>query len=185
MESAVSVVPQPKRAGRLLIPAAVGAVVAVVLGVFANAHEPVKLHYTLGFHSIFAMKVWLAVVVGVFALLQGLSALWMWRKLPFGAPPRWIGTAHRTTGTIAFIISLPIAYACLFAIGFEHSSPRVLVHSLLGCLFYGAFVTKLLTLRTSRLPGWALPVVGGTLFTAVMVVVFTSAVYTLATRGTP
>jgi hypothetical protein len=185
MSSAVNVIPQPKRASRLLIPAAVGAVVAVVLGVFANAHHPAKLHYTLGFHSIFAMKVWLALVVGAFALLQLLSAMWMWRKLPFGAPPNWIGTAHRATGTIAFVLSLPIAYACLYAIGFEHSSPRVIAHSALGCVFYGAFVTKLVTLRTKRLPGWALPVVGGTLFTALIVVVSTSAIYTLSTTGAP
>ena len=78
-----------------------------------------------------------------------------------------------------------MAYACLYALGFQHYSTRVLVHSLLGCLFYGAFVTKLLTLRTSRLPGWALPVVGGALFTALVAVVLTSAGYTLATSGSP
>jgi hypothetical protein len=51
--------------------------------------------------------------------------------------------------------------------------------------FYGASVTKVLTLRASRLPGWALPVVGGTLFTALIAVVLTSAAYTLATTGSP
>jgi hypothetical protein len=124
-------------------------------------------------------------VVGVLALLQLLSALWMWSRLPFGPPPRWIGTAHRTTGTLAFLVSLPIAYACLYVLGFRHSSPRVLAHSLLGCLFYGAFVTKVLTLHTRRLPGWALPVVGGLLFTAVIGVVLTSAVYTFLFEGSP
>jgi hypothetical protein len=185
MDSALRAGPQPQRAARLLVPAALGAVVAVALGVFGAEHTPHKLRYDLGFSSLFAMKVWLAVVVGVLAILQLLSALWMWRRLPLGAPPKWIGTAHRATGTLAFLVSLPVAYACLYALGFQHYSARVLAHSLLGCLFYGAFVTKLLTLRTTRLPGWALPVVGGTLFTAVVAVVLTSAGYTLATTGSP
>jgi len=184
MHSAVTT--RPRRAGRLLVPAAAGAVVAVALGVYGTQHTPGKLGYHLGFSTMFAMKVWLAVAVGVLAVLQLLSALWMWRKLPLvGAPPRWIGAAHRTTGTLAFLVSLPVAYQCLYALGFQHYSTRVLLHSLAGCLFYGAFVTKLLALRTTRLPGWALPVVGGTLFTALVSVVLLSAGYTLATSGSP
>ena len=176
---------RPRRAGRLLVPAAVGAVVAVALSVYGAQHKLGKVGYDLGFSSTFRMKVWLAVAVGILAVLQLLSALWMWRRLPLGAPPRWIGTAHRATGTLAFLVSLPVAFQCLYALGFQHYSTRVLAHSLLGCLFYGAFVTKLLTLRTKRLPGWALPVVGGTLFTVLIAVVLTSAGYTLATTGSP
>jgi hypothetical protein len=183
MHSAVSA--RPRRAGRLLVPAAVGAVVAIALGVFGAEHSPAKVPYSLGFSSLFAMKIWLAVGAGALALLQLLSALWMWRRLPLGPPPRWVRPAHRATGTLAFLTTLPVAYACLYALGFQHYSTRVLVHSLLGCLFYGAFVTKLLTLRTTRLPGWALPVVGGALFTALVAVVLTSAGYTLATTGSP
>jgi hypothetical protein len=175
----------PRRAGRLLVPAGAGAVAAVAVGVFGARHHPGKLSYDLGFSSLFAMKVWLAVGVGVLALLQLLSALWMFRRLPLGRPPRWIGAAHRATGTLAFLVSLPVAYACLYVLGFQHSSARVLAHSLLGCLFYGAFVTKVLTLHTSRLPRWALPVVGGVLFTVVIALVLTSAAYTLATEGSP
>jgi Family of unknown function (DUF6529) len=175
----------PQRARRLLVPATAGAVVAVALGVYGAQHTPGKLSYHLGFSSMFAMKVWLAVAAGVLAVVQLLSALWMWRKLPVGAPPRWIGAAHRTTGTLAFLVSLPVAYQCLYALGFQHYSTRVLLHSLAGCLFYGAFVTKLLTLRTTGLPGWALPVVGGVLFTTLVAVVLLSAGYTLATSGSP
>ena len=183
MDSAVAL--RPSRAGRLLVLAAVGAAVSVAIGVYGARHHPGKLHYTLGFSSLFAMKVWLAVGVGALALLQLLSALWMWRRLPLGPPPRWIPTAHRATGTLAFLVSLPIAYACLYVLGFEHSNARVLAHSVLGCLFYGAFVTKVLTLHTSRLPRWALPVVGGVLFTVLILIVLTSAGYTLATEGSP
>jgi hypothetical protein len=160
-------------------------VVAVAIGVVSAHHHHGKLTFYLGFSTLFAMKVWLATGVGVLALLQLFSALWMWRRLPLGPPPRWIGTAHRATGTLAFLVSVPVAYACLYVLGFQHYSPRVLAHSLLGCLFYGAFVTKVLTLHSRRLPRWALPVVGGVLFTAVIAVVLTSAVYTLATEGSP
>ena len=174
------------RAARLLLPAAVGAVVAVALGTYGAAHSPAgRVPYDLGFSSLFAMKVWLAVVAGGLAVLQLLSALWMWRRLPLGAPPPWLPLAHRVTGTVAFLVTLPIAYACLYALGFQHYSTRVLAHSLLGCLFYGAFVTKVLVLQTSRLPRWALPVAGGLLFTALIAVVLTSAGYTLATTGSP
>jgi hypothetical protein len=48
-------------------------------------------------------------------------------------------------------------------------------HSILGCAFYGAFTTKLLALRSRRLPGWALPVVGGLLVTVLAAIWFTSA----------
>jgi hypothetical protein len=48
------------RAGLLLTPGAVGAAVAVALGVFGAQHTPHKVPYALGLHSLFAVKVWLA-----------------------------------------------------------------------------------------------------------------------------
>ena len=36
------------------------------------------------------------------------------------------------------------------------------MHGLAGCLFYGAYAAKMLGLRVRGLPGWALPVLGGT-----------------------
>jgi len=43
------------------------------------------------------------------------------------------------------------------------------VHSIAGCFFYGAFTAKVLLVHSRRLPGWALPVAGGTLAVAVAV----------------
>ena len=183
-EPAEPVPPRP-RAARLLLPALLGAAVAVGLGVYGRQHTPGgRVTFDLGFSGIFPMKTWLALGAGALALLQLLSALWMYGKLP-GRAPGWVGGAHRLFGTLAFLLTLPVAYACLYALGFDDASPRVLAHSVLGCAFYGAFVTKLLVLRTSRLPGWALPVVGGLLFTALVGVVLTSAVYTVAKTGSP
>lgn len=61
---------------------------------------------------------------------------------------------------------MPVAASCLFATGFQYGDSRVLLHSLLGCFFYGVFVAKMLILSREDSPGWALPVLGGTLFTA-------------------
>jgi hypothetical protein len=33
--------------------------------------------------------------------------------------PAWLGTAHRLTGTLAFLLTLPVAYHCLWALGFQ------------------------------------------------------------------
>jgi hypothetical protein len=44
----------------------------------------------------------------------------------------------------------------------------------LGCAFYGAFATKVLVVRSRRMPGWALPVVGGVLFSVVVLIWLTS-----------
>ena len=92
-----------------------------------------------------------------------------WRK------PGWLGRAHRVSGFAAIVLSLPIAYHCLFGYGFRDSDRRTVVHSIAGCFFYGAFAAKVIVVRSRRLPGWALPVAGGTMVTLVVAVVLGSA----------
>lgn len=150
---------------RLLIIGLVGAAVALTLGIYANAHSPSSdLTLTLGFTNTITMKVWLTTIVLCFAVIQLLSALWMYGRLPLGAPPSWLGSVHRISGRLAFLLSLPVAYHCLYQLGFQHSSTRVLLHSILGCLFYGAFAAKVLIIRSRNLPGRALPLAGGLVF---------------------
>lgn len=162
-----------------------GAAVAVALGVYGSAHQPTgQAVTTLGFGSIIAMKVWLGVIAGVLALGQLISALWMYGKL--GRPaPRALGLVHRFSGGAAVVISLPVAYSCLWSLGFQTYEPRVLVHSLLGCVFYGAFVTKIVALHTKSSPGWLLPLAGGIMVSALVVVVLASSVWYLTTVGVP
>jgi hypothetical protein len=81
------------------------------------------------------------VAAGGFAIVQGLTALWMYGKLG-GAAPGWAGPLRRTTGVIAFLLTLPVAFHCLWARGFQTTDARVVAHSLLGCVFYGAFVAS-------------------------------------------
>jgi hypothetical protein len=171
---------------RLLAAAAVGALVAVSLGIYGNLHDPANdLVITLGFRDTITMKVWLASAAALLAVLQLLSALWMYGRLPFGAAPEWIGGAHRISGRLAFLLSLPVAYHCLYQLAFQHSSARVLAHSLLGCLFYGAFATKVTIVRSRGLPGIALPVAGGVLFAVLIAVWLTSGLWFISNHGFP
>jgi hypothetical protein len=160
---------------RLLIAAATGAAVSVSLGVYGRVHEPTGEQVAhFGFSSTLSMKAWLATGVAVLAVAQAGSAAWMWGRLPgAGRAPGFVPHLHRWTGTAAFLLSLPVAYHCLWSLGFQGSDARVFVHALLGCAFYGALTTKLLALRVWNLPGWALPVLGGSLV-ALLVAIWTT-----------
>jgi hypothetical protein len=61
----------------------------------------------------------------------------------------------------------------------------VLVHSTLGCFFYGAFVVKILAVRVRGLPNWLLPVVGGLVFVTLVGLWFTSAFWFFRHVGFP
>jgi hypothetical protein len=124
------------------------------------------------------LKSWLATIALGLAALQLVAALWMYGKLPLrGRPPRAVRPAHRVIGFGLFAVTVPIAVHCLIAYGVQLTSVRVAVHSLAGCFLYGAFLAKVLLVRSSRLPDWALPVAGGTLVTLVAVLWYTSALW--------
>ena len=180
-------VPQPDLAvRRLLIAGLMGAAVALTLGIYANAHNPSSdLTITLGFTNTITMKVWLATVALCFAVVKLLSALWMYGRLPLGAAPSWLGSVHRISGRLAFLVSLPVAYHCLYQLGFQHSSTRVLLHSILGCLFYGAFAAKVLVVRSRNLPGSALPLAGGLVFVLLVYIWLTSVLWYVNHSGFP
>lgn len=173
-------------AGRLLVVGLVGAAVALTLGIYGSVHTPASnLSINLGFTNTITMKVWLATIALGFAVVQVLSALWMYGRLPLGAAPTWLGGVHRISGRLAFILSLPVAYHCLYQLGFQHYSTRVLVHSILGCAFYGAFASKVVVVRSSKLPGRALPIAGGLAFTLLVGVWLTSALWFISNNGFP
>jgi hypothetical protein len=168
---------------RLLVAGGIGALVALTLGIYGNVHEPASdLAITLGFKDTITMKVWLASVAVGFALVQVGSALWMYGRLPVRDAPPWIGSLHRISGRLAFLFSLPVAYHCLYQLAFQDSTTRVLAHSLLGCLFYGAFATKVTVVRSHGLPGIALPIAGGLVFTLLVAVWLTSGFWYIALR---
>ncbi len=70
---------------RLLVAGALGALVAVALGVYGNVHDPnptEDLTFTLFFPTTISMKVWMASAAVAFALIQVASAFWVFGKLP-------------------------------------------------------------------------------------------------------
>jgi hypothetical protein len=172
---------------------AVGAVVALLIGVFGKVHDPtLSGTTTLGFHTVIQMKVVVATVVGVLAVFQLIGALWIYGRLGIKAPS-WLGTAHRISGVVALLLALFVAYHCLWALGLESGhlkggepvSARTVVHGVLGCVVIGALVVKVAAVRSKRAPGWFLPVAGGLLFTLLVAVVLTSAVWYIAANGWP
>jgi hypothetical protein len=170
---------------RLLFALLAGAAVSLTLGVYGHVHDPSqKLAFELFFSQTISMKVWLATVALFFAVLQVSSALWLYGKI--GPPaPEWLGSAHRISGRLAFLFSLPVVYHCLWSLGFQSTDTRVLLHSVFGCLVYGAFAAKVLIVRTPRAPGWALPVAGSLMFTTLVVVWLTSALWFIDKNGFP
>ncbi|GIF75135.1 hypothetical protein Asi02nite_46530 [Asanoa siamensis] len=163
----------------------IGAAVAVALGVFGSVHEPTgEVPWQRPFPSIYAMKVWFSLGVLLLAALQLCTALWMYGRLGLRARP-WLGPVHRASGYLAFVVSLPVAAACLWAMGFQSYDARVLTHSILGTMVYGAFVAKVIVVHSRRLPGWAIPAVGGLLLATVVGVTASSALWWIATFGLP
>jgi hypothetical protein len=170
--------------GGLLVAAAAGIGVSVGLGVYGRLHEPAFFAVNVaGFSSGTAAKAWVATAAFVLVLVQLGSALVMYGRIPGVPAASWVGGLHRWSGRIAVLLTVPVAVHCLYALGFQDSTPRVLIHSLAGCFLYGAFAAKMLLLSRRGMPGWALPVAGGAVFTALTGLWLTSSLWFLTTSG--
>ena len=164
-----------------------GCAVAVALGVYGRAHDPaLKPLFLFGFSGMLQFKTWFASAALVLVVLQLVTALWMWGRLPGAGPaPGWVRPLHRWSGATAFVVIVPVALHCLWSLGFATSSPRALLHSVAGCAFYGAYSAKMLGLRVRGLPGWTLPVLGGLVFSALVLAWLTSALWFFTRSGLP
>ncbi len=158
-----------------------GCAVAVVLGVYAKVHHPSKYALDVGgFSSPLYAKAWLTTVAVVFAIVQLVTGA----RIVRAAAPAWMPVAHRWCGRIAILLTVPVIIHCIYALGFGTYSARVLLHSVLGCLFYGAFVAKMLSLvQRDKMPRWVLPVLGGVVFVSLIGLWATSALWLFATKG--
>jgi hypothetical protein len=173
---------QPRRSPRwLLAPLLAFAFFALLAGLLAKAYAPEAgesrgAYFDLFFSDTIHMKAWLASVAVAFGLFQLFTAAWIFRKLPW-PKPAWVNPAHRWSGRLAFVATLPVAYHCIFKLGFQSGDGRVLWHSLLGSGFYGAYASKITIVRLRRFPGHTLPIMGGLLFAVLIGVWYTSAVW--------
>jgi Family of unknown function (DUF6529) len=177
---------QPDPSARLLVvPALVGGLVALSLGIYGRLHPATGVAVDIvGFSSPATVKAWLATVAVALALVQLGSSLVMYGKMPgVSSSPSWMSGLHRWSGRLAFIVTVPVAVHCLYALGFQSFSPRVLAHSILGCLFFGAFTVKMLSLTRRGLPGWTLPLLGGLVFVLLAAIWFTSAFWFFSIFG--
>lgn len=166
----------PQRAAKLLlVPFLAGCAVAITLGVYGGVHTGTGVAVNVaGFSGPVPAKVWLTMASFSFAVLQVVSAIAMYRSEAAG----W-GAVHRWSGRIAFLLAVPVAVHCLYAQGFSDFNGRVLAHSLLGCVFFGAFTVKMLGLRRAGLPNWVLPLLGGVTFAVLVGVWWTSSLWFL------
>jgi hypothetical protein len=165
------------------VPLTAFALVSLSVGLLANERiDPDTGEFELFFKDTLHMKAWFATAAVALALTQLFTAAWIFRKLPWPRPS-WIPAFHRWTGRVIFLLTLPVAYHCVFLLGFEDGKARELAHSLLGCAVYGAFAAKVLIVRMHRFPGWVLPTAGGLLFSVLVAVWYTSAVWLFSKDG--
>jgi plastocyanin len=162
------------------VPLVLGAAVAVGVYAWAKSVNPdpaTSLFGSTGTDT-FEIKAWLATGVLALAAVQVLLALRLYGKIGGGsAPPRRLGLVHRMVGVLIIVLTLPVAYHCLFAYGFRDLDTRTVVHSIAGCFLYGAIVAKVFIVQSRRLPGWELPVAGGTLVVIVVALWYSSALW--------
>jgi hypothetical protein len=183
VSAATGVAPAPQRRGNVwaLLPLSVLAIVALTVGLIARWQSTSSGRAEGGYFQLFFsdpihLKAWFATAVALLACVQLFTAAWIFRKLPI-EKPAWVNSVHRWSGRLAFLCALPVAYHCIFKLGFQSGDNRVLVHSLLGSTFFGAYAAKVLIIRMRRYPVWVIPTAGGLLFTTIIVIWYTSALW--------
>jgi hypothetical protein len=168
------------RSVRALVAPALAIAVGAALAVFGTVHDPDYATGLLGRDYVDAtrLKAWLTTAVAAMAVVQLVLALWVYGRLPrAGSAPRWAHVTHRLNGAATVAVTLPVAWHCLTAYGFQTGSSRVLVHSVAGCAFYAVFVAKVCLVHDRRQPGWALPLAGALLLLVIGVLWYSAALW--------
>jgi hypothetical protein len=106
------------------------------------------------FSSTIAAKAWLASVAFALAFVQVSTGARIFGKLQHAIPlpPRVVAPIHRWSGRLAVLFTLPVAFHCIFILGFSTYNTRVLVHSIIGSFVYGVLVVKLLMVHSRKYP---------------------------------
>src|SRR5664279_1472032 len=113
--------------------AGLGIVVAAVLAAYSTVHPGNGgAIATFGFSALLAMKTWFTTFAMVFVVVQVISALAMWGRLPGVSDAAWAAPVHRWSGVVAFVLTLPVAFQCIWSLGFSDYSTRTLIHTIFG-----------------------------------------------------
>jgi hypothetical protein len=131
------------------------------------------------FSTPIAFKAWFASAAALFAVVQVLTGARIFGKLTgiVPVPPPRVNRIHRWSGRLAILCTLPVAFHCVFILGFQTGDARVLIHSVLGTFLYGVVAVKLFFVHDADHPRWTLPLVGGTLFTVLALLWSTSSLW--------
>ena len=131
MIPAVAVAPDAPRPHRLWLAAAlvVFALVSLSVGVIAKHNTAAPGLYPpsdlkLFFSDPIHLKVWLATAAVVLACFQVVTAAHIYERLrlPVGAG---VAAVHRWSGRLAILLTLPVAYHCIFLLGYsDYLDPR-------------------------------------------------------------
>jgi hypothetical protein len=131
------------------------------------------------FSSTIAAKAWFATAAIGFAVVQVSTGARIFGKLqrivPIGRP--YVNRVHRWSGRLAILCTLPVAFHCIFILGFQSPDARVLAHSIVGSFVYGVIAVKIFFVHDRAHPRWTLPLVGGTLFSVLVTLWSTSSLW--------
>src|SRR6266542_943545 len=131
------------------------------------------------FSSTIAAKAWFASAAAAFAVVQVTTGARIFGKLQHVVriPHERVKLIHRWSGRLAILCSLPVAFHCIFILGFRTTDARVLAHSILGSLVYGVIAVKIFFVHDHDHPRRTLPVVGSTVFAVLATLWATSALW--------
>ena len=134
--------------------------------ILASVNSTYTSIVTSVFSSTIAFKAWFASAAVALAIVQVSTGARIFGKLQhvIPLPTRIVSPIHRWSGRLAILFILPVAFHCIFILGFRSTDTRVLAHSIVGSFVYGVIVVKLLMVHSRKHPGWSLPLAGGTLF---------------------
>ena len=144
---------------------------------FASAESTYTDIMTAVFSSTIAGKAWFATAAVLLACVQVLTAARIFGHLQgvVRITPPLVNRVHRWSGRLAFLCTVPVAFHCIFILGFDSSEPRTLAHSIIGSFVYGVFAVKIFFVHDHDHPRWTLPLVGGTLAAVLVTLWLTSA----------
>jgi hypothetical protein len=86
------------------------------------------------FATPIAFKAWFASAALVFGVVQVATGARIFGKLTgiVRVPPPRVNRIHRWSGRLAILCTLPVAFHCVFILGFQTGDARVVGHTLRG-----------------------------------------------------